>query len=232
MPSKPDKSELPLDKATRLISALDEAVQKKYLAALADSLRFDPSYVPPTPQAAPAASSDEASSSEGDNEAPEAPEDNEGEAAEAAGDAEDTAEETSEASAEEVVSEATPAESAAPPNVMSPQEISEAHGIDIDDLDAYGIVVRRKQIKGFAGHYGRKLRASDVTMMFKTEAYEDFFGKAISRCGNQTKRSATVYGYAEVLQRVGVVEQVKPPRALRELFVQNDVEIPGSKGES
>ncbi|MGF1536147.1 MAG: hypothetical protein ACFB4J_06635 [Elainellaceae cyanobacterium] len=230
MPSKPDKSELPLDKATRLISALDEAVQRKYLAALADSLRFDLNYVPPTAQAAPATGSDEVESSEGDDETAEGGEN--ADVTEAADDTEDAATETLDEAATEAVSETEPAESAAPPSVMSPQEISEAHGIDIDDLDAYGIVVRRKQIKAFAGHYGRKLRASDVTMMFKTEAYEDFFGKTISRCGNQTKRSATVYSYAEVLQRVGVVEQVKPPRALRELFVQNDVEIPGSKSES
>ncbi|MGF1515802.1 MAG: hypothetical protein ACFB5Z_19170 [Elainellaceae cyanobacterium] len=220
------KTELPLDRATRLISALDEAVQKKYLLALADSLRFDPNFVPPAAQ--PAAAQGDEAEAVVDGEAAEAAE---GEAAADEGDSEAAGETPDESVDEAPSAAADPDEAIAastPPDVMSAQAISAAHGIDLDDLDAYGIVVRRKQIKSFVGHYGRRIKSSDVTKLFKTEAYERFFGKSISRCGNQTKRSATVYGYAEVLQRVGVIEQVKPPRDLRELFVKNDVEIPGS----
>ncbi len=113
-----------------------------------------------------------------------------------------------------------------PPQVMSASEIAKAHDVTIDNQDEFGIVIRRKKIKDFLRRYGVKARNSDITLKLKTSAYKAYFGKPISRCGNETSRSPTVYTYAEVFQRFGVNSQIDLPLTVRELFEDEDIAFP------
>lgn len=113
-----------------------------------------------------------------------------------------------------------------PPQVMCANDIETAHGISPDEQDSFSIVIRRNQIKAFARSYGKHLRASDVTRLFKTEAYEDFFKKPIPRCGQQTRLSPTVYTYAQALQRAGVQEQIALPEDVQILFTDLGIMFP------
>jgi hypothetical protein len=113
-----------------------------------------------------------------------------------------------------------------PPLVKSASDIAKEHGITVDNQDEFGIVIRRKRIKDFLRRYGVRVRSSDVTLQLKTSAYEGYFGKPISRCGNETSRSPTVYTYAEVLQRFGVTEQIDLPLAVNELFEGEGISFP------
>lgn len=113
-----------------------------------------------------------------------------------------------------------------PPQVKSPSEIAQAHGITIDNQDEFRIVIRRRQIKDFLRRYGIRVRASDITMRLQARAYEAYFNRRISRCGNDTIRSPIVYTYAEVFQRFGINSQVDLPPEVRELFEAENISFP------
>jgi len=113
-----------------------------------------------------------------------------------------------------------------PPQVMCASDIEAAHRISTDEQDAFSIVIRRKKIKDFARSYGKHLRASDVTVLFKTEAYENFFKKPVPRCGQKTRLSPTVYTYAQVLQRAGVQDQIALPGDVQSLFADLGIIFP------
>jgi hypothetical protein len=95
-----------------------------------------------------------------------------------------------------------------------------------DEQDSFSLVIRRKKIKDFVRRYGKHLRASDVTRLFKTEAYEDFFKKLVPRCGKKTRLSPTVYTYAQALQRAGVQEQIALPEDVQSLFTDLGIMFP------
>ncbi len=113
-----------------------------------------------------------------------------------------------------------------PPQMKSPQGIENDFGIEVDELLDFNIVLKRKQIKDFARNYGKVLKASKVTMLFKVEAYEKYFQRPISRIGAKTKQSATVYAYAEVLQRCGVESQIALPDSVAALFKEVEIDFP------
>ncbi|NJL48919.1 MAG: hypothetical protein HC929_17430 [Leptolyngbyaceae cyanobacterium SM2_5_2] len=113
-----------------------------------------------------------------------------------------------------------------PPQVKGAAEIAAAHGVTINNQDEFGIVIRRKKIRDFLRRYGVKVRNSDITLKLKTSAYQSYFDRPISRCGNETSRSPTVYTYAEVLQRFGVNSQIDLPLAVKELFEDEDIAFP------
>jgi len=104
-----------------------------------------------------------------------------------------------------------------PTQVMNADDIETAFKVDKDEQDYYGIVLRRKKIRDFAHSYGKVLKSADITRLFKSEAYEAYFGKSIPKLAGKTKQSATVYTYAEILHRAGI-GNVDLPDEVNQLF--------------
>jgi DNA mismatch repair ATPase MutL len=213
--------------AEQINSLANQTIKESYVRALADSLTFDPNYQPKAESDKSSAAAEESAETA---ETAATDEDASAEASEASDESNseetpDDAGETSDSASEEQ-DDANGEES--PPNVLNPKEIAEKYGVTIDDLDAFRIVIRRKPIREFVRtQYGRKVKQSEVTRLLKVESYESFFQKPISRCGAGTKQNATVYSYAEVLQRLGYKEQLVPQQEIIDLFREFNVDFPG-----
>lgn len=108
----------------------------------------------------------------------------------------------------------------------SPQNIEDELEILVDDQVEYRISLKRADIRDLMGMYGKKLKTSDLTRNFKTEAYESFFERPISRCANKTKKSATAYTYAEVFQRLGIGQQIDLSQEVDRLFRTVEIVFP------
>lgn len=232
-----EPTDLLLEAANQIKSLANESVKESYIKALADSLRFDPDYQPGTASDTSSTETDSAEEiggesveGEGDSALAEASEDLEAsESSEVSnGDAEtpDDAGDGSDRAEGEPASASANGEET-PPNLPNPREIAERYGVSVDDLDSFHIVIRRKPIPDFVRTYcGRKVKKSEVTRVLKVEKYEEFFKKPISRCGKGTKQNATVYSYAEVLQRLGFTDQIKPPQEILDLFKEFGANFP------
>jgi len=113
-----------------------------------------------------------------------------------------------------------------PPLIMNADEIEAEFGISKDDQDYYRIVLRRKNIKDFAKYYGKVLKSSDISKFFKTEAYESYFQKRLPRLAGETKQSATVYTYAEVLHRANFRRLFTLPNSVQEFLSEQGINLP------